>query len=49
LANLVPGMVRAMFTDPDAAGPMGEAIKLLSGPFVPMLKASTHDLSEIVR
>jgi 4-hydroxy-tetrahydrodipicolinate synthase len=39
MANIAPGLVRAMFTDPDAAGPMAEATGQMKGPFVPTLKA----------
>ncbi|WP_082171711.1 dihydrodipicolinate synthase family protein [Methylobacterium indicum] len=40
MANLVPGLVRAMFTDPAAAEPMRAAIGLIRGPFVPVLKSA---------
>ena len=40
LGNVVPGMVRAMFSDPGAAGPMQQACAQFSGPFVPTLKAA---------
>jgi 4-hydroxy-tetrahydrodipicolinate synthase len=40
LGNVVPGMVRAMFTDPAAAEPMLQACALFNGPFVPTLKAA---------
>jgi 4-hydroxy-tetrahydrodipicolinate synthase len=39
MANIAPHLVRAMFRDATAAGPMAEAIALLAGPFVPTLKA----------
>jgi 4-hydroxy-tetrahydrodipicolinate synthase len=45
MANLVPQMVRAMFTDPDAAEPMREAIALITDPFVPALKAALAALT----
>ncbi|MGX7709183.1 dihydrodipicolinate synthase family protein [Methylobacterium sp. Gmos1] len=40
MANLVPDLVRAMFTDPAAAEPMRAAIGLIRGPFVPVLKSA---------
>ncbi len=40
MANLVPGLVQAMFTDPDAAAPMGEAIAAMADSFVPGMKAA---------
>ncbi len=40
MANLVPGLVRAMFADPAAAEPMRAAIGLIRGPFVPVLKSA---------
>ena len=40
LGNVVPGMVRAMFDGPGAAGAMQQACALFSGPFVPTLKAA---------
>ncbi|TNC09864.1 dihydrodipicolinate synthase family protein [Methylobacterium terricola] len=41
MANLVPDLVRAMFTDPATAeGPMRAAIGLIRGPFVPVLKSA---------
>ena len=40
MANLVPDLVRAMFTDPAAAAPMWAAIGLIRGPFVPVLKSA---------
>jgi 4-hydroxy-tetrahydrodipicolinate synthase len=41
MANIVPGLVRAMFTDPAAAAaPMRAAIGLIDGPFVPVLKSA---------
>ena len=39
MANLVPDLVQAMFTDPAAGGPMRDAIALMQGPFAPTLKA----------
>ncbi len=40
LGNVMPGMVRAMFDEPDAAEPMRRACGLFDGPFVPTLKAA---------
>ncbi|KMO10759.1 dihydrodipicolinate synthase family protein [Methylobacterium platani] len=40
MANLVPDLVRAMFADPAAEGPMRAAIGLIAGPFVPVLKSA---------
>jgi 4-hydroxy-tetrahydrodipicolinate synthase len=40
MANIVPDLVRAMFTDPAAAEPMRAAIGLIRGPFVPVLKSA---------
>lgn len=45
MANLVPGLVGAMFNDPAAAKPMQEAIALMQGPFVPTLKAALANLT----
>jgi 4-hydroxy-tetrahydrodipicolinate synthase len=39
MANIAPRLVRAMFTDPDAAGPMAAAIAQMRGSFVPTLKS----------
>jgi 4-hydroxy-tetrahydrodipicolinate synthase len=39
MANIAPRLVRAMFTDADAAGPMAEAIAQMQGPFTPTVKA----------
>ena len=46
LGNLVPRMVRAMFTHPDAAGPMHAACAAMVGPFVPALKAAMAALTD---
>ena len=46
LGNLVPRMVRAMFTDPDAASPMHAACAAMVGPFVPALKAAMAALTD---
>lgn len=40
MANLVPALVRAMFTDAGAAGPMNAALALMKGPFLPVLKSA---------
>ncbi|MBV9785063.1 MAG: dihydrodipicolinate synthase family protein [Acidisphaera sp.] len=40
LGNVVPGMVRAMFSDPAAADAMRQACALFRGPFVPTLKST---------
>ncbi len=40
MANVVPDLVRAMFSDPDAAGPMRQACELIAGPFIPTLKSA---------
>ncbi len=45
LANVVPDLVRAMFTDSDAAVAMRRAIDLIADPFVPVLKAALAALS----
>jgi len=45
MANLAPALVRAMFTDPAAAGPMRDAITLMNGPFVPTLKSALAALT----
>jgi len=39
MVNVAPHLVRAMFTDPAAAGPMRQAIALMQGPFVATLKS----------
>ena len=39
MVNVAPALVRAMFADPAAAGPMQAAIKLITGPFVPTLRS----------
>lgn len=40
MVNVVPGLVRAMFTDaPDAAPRMQAAVALMQGPFVPVLRS----------
>jgi 4-hydroxy-tetrahydrodipicolinate synthase len=40
MVNVVPGLVRAMFTEPGAAGPMQQAIAQMTGGFVPTLKSA---------
>jgi 4-hydroxy-tetrahydrodipicolinate synthase len=40
MANLVPALVRAMFTEADAGGPMNAALALMKGPFLPVLKSA---------
>ena len=45
MANLVPRLVRAMFTDADAAAAMQAAIDLIDGPFVSTLKAGLAELT----
>lgn len=45
MANLVPGLVRAMFGGEAAAAPMREAVGLIDGPFVPTLKAGLAALT----
>ncbi|WP_158743514.1 dihydrodipicolinate synthase family protein [Acidisphaera sp. L21] len=45
MANLVPGMVHALFRDPAAAGPMQAAVDLMTGPFCPTLKAALAELT----
>lgn len=39
MCNVVPGLVRAMFTDKDALAPMQEALSYMKGPFVPLMKS----------
>jgi 4-hydroxy-tetrahydrodipicolinate synthase len=39
MANVVPQLVRAMFTDADALGPMQSVLALMQGPFLPVLKS----------
>ena len=39
MVNVAPGLVRAMFSDAAAAGPMKAAIALMQGPFVPTLRS----------
>lgn len=39
MVNVAPGLVRAMFKDAAAAGPMAAAIALMQGPFVPTLRS----------
>ncbi len=39
MANLVPSLVRAMFGDAAALGPMQSALALMQGPFLPVLKS----------
>jgi 4-hydroxy-tetrahydrodipicolinate synthase len=40
MANIVPGLVRALFTSAEAAKPMAEAVALMDGPFVSLLKGA---------
>jgi 4-hydroxy-tetrahydrodipicolinate synthase len=39
MANVVPQLVRAMFTNADALGPMQSVLALMQGPFLPVLKS----------
>jgi 4-hydroxy-tetrahydrodipicolinate synthase len=39
MANVMPQLVRAMFTDADALGPMQSVLGLMQGPFMPTLKS----------
>ncbi len=39
MANIVPQLVRAMFTDAAALGPMQAALDLMAAPFLPVLKS----------
>jgi 4-hydroxy-tetrahydrodipicolinate synthase len=39
MANIVPHLVRAMFTDVAAIGPMQAALSLMQAPFLPVLKS----------
>lgn len=39
MVNVAPALVRAMFTDAGAAGPMKAAVALMSGSFVPTLRS----------
>ena len=39
MANVVPGLVRAMFTDASAAGPMRAALSHMTGSFQATMKA----------
>jgi 4-hydroxy-tetrahydrodipicolinate synthase len=39
MCNVVPALVRAMFTDPAALAPMQEALSYMKGPFVPLMKS----------
>jgi 4-hydroxy-tetrahydrodipicolinate synthase len=39
MVNVVPHLVRAMFADTDAIGPMRAALALMQGPFVPTMKS----------
>jgi 4-hydroxy-tetrahydrodipicolinate synthase len=39
MVNVVPHLVRAMFTDADALGPMQAALALMQAPFVPTMKS----------
>ncbi len=45
MANMAPGLVRAMFSDAGAVGPMQAAIGLMQGQFVPTLKAALAELT----
>ena len=45
MANLVPDLVHALFSDPGAATPMQAAVGLMQGPFVPTLKAALAELT----
>ncbi len=45
MANMVPDLVRAMFTEAGAAKPMQAAIALMQGQFVPTLKAALAQLT----
>jgi 4-hydroxy-tetrahydrodipicolinate synthase len=45
MANMVPDLVRAMFSDKAAARPMQAAVSLMQGPFVPTLKAALAELT----
>lgn len=40
MANIAPALVAALFKSPEAAGPMKQAIALMSGPFCPTLKSA---------
>ncbi len=40
MGNIAPRLVRAMFGPTDASGPMREALALMDGPFLPLLKAT---------
>ena len=40
MANLVPTLVRAMFTDADAEGPMKAALAQMKAPFLPVMKSA---------
>jgi 4-hydroxy-tetrahydrodipicolinate synthase len=39
MGNVVPALVRAMFVDPKAEIAMAEAVSLMRGPFIPLLKS----------
>ena len=45
MANIVPELVRAMFTQTGAASAMQAAIALIDGPFTPTLKAGLAELT----
>jgi 4-hydroxy-tetrahydrodipicolinate synthase len=45
MANLVPGLVGAMFHSAAAAGPMKQAVALMTGSFCPTLKAALAELT----
>jgi 4-hydroxy-tetrahydrodipicolinate synthase len=45
MANMVPDLVRAMFTKPGTAAAMQAAVGLIQGPFVPQLKAGLAALT----
>ena len=40
MANLVPAMVRAMFTDPHAEAPLRAALASMPAPFLPVMKST---------
>ncbi len=40
MANLVPALVRAMFTDANAEGPMKAALAQMKAPFLPVMKST---------
>lgn len=45
MANIAPAQVAALFKSPEAAGPMKQAIALMSGPFCPALKSALAALT----